>query len=137
MLHRKHVQNQKHRGKLWSFPILLSWIITSFHVHSCSCASLDMTMFIFWLHSTHSRLKIVCSFLFLFTLKSFFLFLFIIPFYRTLGKIQGDSRKFLNRFKSYFGSQISSHSQSLNEVHIYQLAKIPTKRSFFSFFFFI
>ena len=36
-----------------------------------------------------------------------------------LGKIQGDGRKFLDRFKSYFGSQISS--QSLNEVHIYQL----------------
>ena len=31
------------------------------------------------------------------------------------GKIQGDGRKFLDRFKSYFGSQISS--QSLNEVH--------------------
>ena len=36
-----------------------------------------------------------------------------------LGKIQGDHRKFLDHFKSYFGSQISS--QSLNEVHIYQL----------------
>ena len=36
-----------------------------------------------------------------------------------LGQIQGDSRKFLDRFKSYFGSQISS--QSLNEVHIYRL----------------
>ena len=35
------------------------------------------------------------------------------------GKIQGDGRKFLDRFKSYSGSQISS--QSLNEVHIYQL----------------
>ena len=35
------------------------------------------------------------------------------------GKIQGDGRKFLDRFKSYFGSQISS--QSLNEVHIYRL----------------
>ena len=35
------------------------------------------------------------------------------------GKIQGDSRKFLDRLKSYFGSQISS--QSLNEVYIYQL----------------
>ena len=32
------------------------------------------------------------------------------------GKIQGDGRKFLELFKSYFGSQISS--QSLNEVHI-------------------
>ena len=36
-----------------------------------------------------------------------------------LGKIQGDGRKFLDRFKSYFGSRISS--QSLNEVHIYRL----------------
>ena len=35
------------------------------------------------------------------------------------GKIQGDGRKFLDRFKSYFRSQRSS--QSLNEVHIYQL----------------
>ena len=34
-------------------------------------------------------------------------------------KIQGDGRKFLDRFKSYFGSQISS--QSLNDVHIYRL----------------
>ena len=38
-----------------------------------------------------------------------------------MGKIQGDGRKFLDRFKSYFGSQISSHSQSLNEVRIYRL----------------
>ena len=36
---------------------------------------------------------------------------------KSLGKIQGDGRKFLD--VSYFGSQISS--QSLNEVHIYQL----------------
>ena len=34
-----------------------------------------------------------------------------------LGKVQGDSRKFLDHFKSYFGSQISS--QSLNEIRIY------------------
>ena len=40
----------------------------------------------------------------------------------TSGKIQGDGRKFLHRFKSYFRSQISS--QSLNEVHIYQLQPI-------------
>ena len=39
-----------------------------------------------------------------------------------LGKIQGDSRKFLDHFKSYFGSQISS--QSLNVVHIYRLGQI-------------
>ena len=30
------------------------------------------------------------------------------------GKIQGDGRKFLDRYKSYFGSQISS--ESLNET---------------------
>ena len=75
------------------------------------------------------------SFLFLFTLESFFLLL-IIPFYRTLGKIQGDSRKFLDLFKSYFGSQISSHSQSLNEVHIFWLQpKSATKFEFFSYIF--
>ena len=33
-----------------------------------------------------------------------------------VGKIRGDGRTFLDRFKSYFGSQISS--QSLNVVHI-------------------
>ena len=33
------------------------------------------------------------------------------------AEIQGDGRKFLDRFKSYFGSQILS--QSLNEIHIY------------------
>ena len=44
-------------------------------------------------------------------------------------KRQGDGRKFLDRFKSYFGSQISS--QSLNEVHIYQLQpKSATKGDF-------
>ena len=36
-----------------------------------------------------------------------------------VGKIQGDSREFLDHFKSYFKSSIPS--QSLNEVHIYQL----------------
>ncbi len=50
------------------------------------------------------------------------------------GKIQGDGRKFLDRFKSYSGSQISS--QSLNEVHIYQLQpKSATKGDFFSYIF--
>ena len=39
--------------------------------------------------------------------------LFISP----LVKIEGDGRKFLDRLKKNFGSQISS--QSLNEVHIY------------------
>ena len=47
-----------------------------------------------------------------------------------VGKIQGDCRKFLDRFKSYFGSQISS--QSLDEVHIYRLQpKSATKVDFF------
>ena len=50
------------------------------------------------------------------------------------GKIQGDGRKFLDRFKNYSGSQISS--QSLNEVHIYQLQpKSATKGDFFHIFF--
>ena len=52
------------------------------------------------------------------------------------GKIQGDSRKFLDRLKSYFGSQISS--QSLNEVYIYQLQpKSATKGDFFSRYIFV
>ena len=47
------------------------------------------------------------------------------------GEIQGDGRKFLDRFKSYFGSQIS---QSLNEIHIYRLQpKSATKGEFFSY----
>ena len=46
-----------------------------------------------------------------------------------LGKIQGDGRKFLDRFESYFVSQISS--PSLNEVHIYRLQpKSATKGDF-------
>ena len=50
------------------------------------------------------------------------------------GKIQGDGRKFLDRFKSYFGSQISS--QSLNQAHIYRLQpKSATKGDFFSHIF--
>ena len=50
-----------------------------------------------------------------------------------LGKIQGDDRKFLDRFKSYFESQISP--QSLNDVHIYQLQpKSATKGNFFHIF---
>ena len=48
------------------------------------------------------------------------------------GKIQGDGRKFLDRFKSYLGSQIS---QSLNEVRIYRLLpKSATKGDFFHIF---
>ena len=47
------------------------------------------------------------------------------------GKIQGEVRKFLHRFRSYFGSQIST--QPLNEVHIYRLQpKSATKGEFFS-----
>ena len=50
------------------------------------------------------------------------------------GKIQGDGRKFLDHFKSYFGSQISS--QSLNEIHIYWLQpKSATKGELFSYIF--
>ena len=54
------------------------------------------------------------------------------------GKIQGDGRKILDSFKSYFvfGSQISS--QSLNEVYIYYLsitAEIRNKRWVFSYIF--
>ena len=45
-------------------------------------------------------------------------------------KIQGDGRKFLERFRSYFGSQISS--QSLNEIPIYRLQpKSATKGGLF------
>ena len=44
---------------------------------------------------------------------------------------QGNGRKFLDRFKSYFGSQISL--QSLNEVHIYRLQpKSATQGEFYS-----
>ena len=51
-----------------------------------------------------------------------------------LGKIQGDGRKFLDSFKSYFGSQISS--QPLNETHICQLQpKSATKGDFFHIIF--
>ena len=49
------------------------------------------------------------------------------------GKIQGDGRKYLDPFKSYFGSQISS--QSLNEIHICRLQpKSATKDDFFHIF---
>ena len=50
------------------------------------------------------------------------------------GKIQGDGRKFLDRFKSYFRSQISS--QSSNEIHICRLQlKSATKGEFFRIIF--
>ena len=50
-----------------------------------------------------------------------------------LGKIQGAGQKFLDRFKSYLGSQISS--QSLNEIHICQLQpKSTPKGEFFHIF---
>ena len=49
------------------------------------------------------------------------------------SKIQGDGRKFLDHFKSYFGSKISS--QSLNEIHIYRLQpKSATNGDFFHIF---
>ena len=49
-------------------------------------------------------------------------------------KIQGDGRKFLDRLKSFGGSQKSS--QSLNEVHIYRLQpKSATKGDFFPVYF--
>ena len=52
-----------------------------------------------------------------------------------MGKIQEDGRKFLDRFKTYFGSQISS--QSLNEVHIYRLQpKSATKGDFYIIIFY-
>ena len=40
--------------------------------------------------------------------------------------VYGDGRKFLDRFKSYFGSQISS--QSLNEIHICRLQPKSTAK---------
>ena len=46
------------------------------------------------------------------------------------GKIQGDSRKFLDRFKSCLGSQIEI-SQSLNEVHIYRLQPTSARKGEF------
>ena len=45
-----------------------------------------------------------------------------------LGKIPEDGRKFLDRFKSYFGSKISS--QLLNEAHIYQLQPKSATKGF-------
>ena len=59
--------------------------------------------------------------------------LIILMHYEVKTKIQGDGRKFLDRFESYFGSQISS--QSLNEVNIYWLQpKSATKGEFFIYF---
>jgi len=51
---------------------------------------------------------------------------------KNFGKIQGDGRKFLQRFKSYLGSKIS---QSLNEIHIYRLQPKSANVSFFHFHF--
>ena len=50
------------------------------------------------------------------------------------SKIHGDGRKYLDHFKSYFGSQISS--QSLNEVHIYRFysQNLQQKVSFIIYF---
>ena len=53
---------------------------------------------------------------------------------RKKGKIQGDVRKFLDRFKSYSGSQISP--QSLNEIYICRLQpKSATNGEFCSYIF--
>jgi len=53
--------------------------------------------------------------------------------FTSFGKIQGDGRKFLDCFKSYFGSQMLS--QTLNEVYIYQLQlKSATNSDFFHIF---
>ena len=53
-----------------------------------------------------------------------------------LGKIQGNGRKFLDRFKSYFGSQISL--QSSNEVPSYRLQpKSATKGEFYHNYIFV
>ena len=54
--------------------------------------------------------------------------------YIYIGKIQGDGGKFLDHFKSYFGSQ--TLSQSLNEIRIYWLqAKSTTKDDLFLYYF--
>ena len=59
--------------------------------------------------------------------------LHIVPAISSEGKIQGNGRKFLDRFKSSFGSRISS--QSLNEIHIYRLhPKSATRDDFFHIF---
>ena len=53
--------------------------------------------------------------------------------HRHWGRIQGDGRKFVDSFKSYLGSQISS--QSLNEVQLYRLQpKSATKGDFLHIF---
>ena len=53
--------------------------------------------------------------------------------YQYLVKSKERGRKFLDRFKNYFRSQISP--QSLNEVHIYRLQpKSATKGDFFHIF---
>ena len=54
------------------------------------------------------------------------------------GKIQGDGRKILDSFKSYFVFESQISSQSLNEVYIYYLsitAEIRNKRWVFSYIF--
>ena len=62
------------------------------------------------------------------------LLIIMVSFVNIQGKIQGDGRKFLDRFKSYFGSQIS---QSLNEVHIYRLQSKSTIKDDLFFFIYI
>ena len=63
-----------------------------------------------------------------------YIYIYIYHYY-LCGKIQGDGRKFLDSFKSYFGSQILSHS--LNGIHImYPLQpKSATKGKFFPYIF--
>ena len=51
------------------------------------------------------------------------------------GKIQGDGRKFLDRFKSYLGSQISSQSlRSLRSISADYSQNPQQKVSFFHIF---
>ena len=52
----------------------------------------------------------------------------------TLSACKVKSKETVRRFKSYFGSQVSS--QSLNEIHIYRLQpKSATKGDFLKYIF--
>ena len=55
--------------------------------------------------------------------------------YRIIGKIPGDGQKFLDRFKSYFGSQISP--QSLNESISTDYSQNPQQKVRFFLFVFV
>ena len=94
------------------------WNSTGLHVKLLSCTHLRKL-----LSQTHLRkLLLLFPFFFLFFLS------FLQPV-NSRGKIKGDGWKFLDRFKSYSGSQISL--QSVNEVHIYRTQpKSATKVSF-------